>query len=273
MPIYKGSTEVTSGNLHKGSTEIQNGYKAADSFFVNETSLTITFTDNTPTGASMGTSSLVFNGTPGSSIAQQVRTVSRAANYIIGTPVVTKTGDSNNDLNVATSLTGSTGFQNGLLTITGVFPSTNTTINLAVTCSSTAKITRTGTLSATTGTANPTLVNWSNGKASWTGGGTSANVSASANSNGLGGYGFQLILNNQQAGSGSTTYQSNPPHTFVSGATVPSIGPYNNVNNSFSGGVNAGGVSGAITSGSVYIYLSVSENATHKSFSMSSLRY
>ena len=28
MPIYKGSNEVTSGNLYKGSTEIQDGYKS-----------------------------------------------------------------------------------------------------------------------------------------------------------------------------------------------------------------------------------------------------
>ena len=32
MPIYKGTVEVTSGNLHKGSTEIENGYKGADPF-------------------------------------------------------------------------------------------------------------------------------------------------------------------------------------------------------------------------------------------------
>ena len=143
MPIYKGSTEVTSGNFYKGSTNIENGYKAADSFYVNETSLTITFTDNTPTGASMSTSSIVLNGSPGVSITQQLRTVTRSANFTITTPTVTKTGDSNNDLSVATSLTGSTGFQNGLLTITGVFPSTSITINLAVTCSATAKTART----------------------------------------------------------------------------------------------------------------------------------
>ncbi len=40
MPIYKGSTEVTSGNLYKGSTKIENGYKATDSFYVNELAIT-----------------------------------------------------------------------------------------------------------------------------------------------------------------------------------------------------------------------------------------
>ena len=33
MPIYKGTNEVTNGNLYKGSTEIENGYKATDPFF------------------------------------------------------------------------------------------------------------------------------------------------------------------------------------------------------------------------------------------------
>ena len=55
MPIYKGSTEVTSGNLHKGSTEIQNGYKAADSFFVNEL-------DNSNIGSSGGNTNFVVTG-------------------------------------------------------------------------------------------------------------------------------------------------------------------------------------------------------------------
>tara|TARA_R110000765_G_scaffold344117_1_gene434398 strand:+ start:201 stop:1007 length:807 start_codon:yes stop_codon:yes gene_type:complete len=266
MPIYKGSTEVTSGNLHKGSTEIQNGYKAADSFFVNETSLTITFTDNTPTGASMGTSSLVFNGTPGSSITQQVRTVSRAANYIIGTPVVTKTGDSNNDLNVATSLTGSTGFKNGLLTITGVLPSTNTTINLAVTCSSTAKITRTGSFTritmvnqnSTIVTAQPVEITWSGGAPS------TASLSFGATSNGLGGYGFQagITVNNV-----NSTVVSSPPHTSVGiGAGGVTAGAQGGSGNG--GGVNSGS-GGAITR--VTLGFSVGESATHKSFGTSSV--
>ena len=267
MPVYKGSTEVTSGNLHKGSTEIQNGYKAADSFFVNETSLTITFTDNTPTGASMGTSSLVFNGTPGSSITQQVRTVSRAANYIIGTPVVTKTGDSNNDLNVATSLTGSTGFQNGLLTITGVLPSTNTTINLAVTCSSTAKITRTGSFTritminqnSTIVTAGPVEITWSGGAPS------TATLSISATSNGLGGGGFQagLTVNNS-----NTTFPSSPPHTYVSGSRGGVTAGAQGTQFGNGGGVNSG-PGGAITR--VTLGFSVGESATHKSFGTSSV--
>ena len=36
MPIYKGSTEVASGNLYKGSTEIQEGYKAQMLFMLTQ---------------------------------------------------------------------------------------------------------------------------------------------------------------------------------------------------------------------------------------------
>ncbi len=146
MPVYKGSTEITSGKLTKGSTEIQNGYKATDSFFVNEVELIITFTDSTPTGASMSTSTITLSGlTPGDAIPPQSRTVIRAANYILGTPSVTKTGGTPSNPNIATSLTGSTGFQNGLIEITGTVPNTTTTVNLDVTCSATLKTARTVT--------------------------------------------------------------------------------------------------------------------------------
>jgi len=60
MPIYKGSNEVTSGNLYKGSTEVQDGYKATDSFYVNEISISFL---NFP-----GTASYILTGAPGATI-------------------------------------------------------------------------------------------------------------------------------------------------------------------------------------------------------------
>ena len=45
MPIYKGTNEVTSGNLYKGSTKIENRYKQLDPFYVNTISITIIFVD------------------------------------------------------------------------------------------------------------------------------------------------------------------------------------------------------------------------------------
>jgi hypothetical protein len=40
MPIYKGSTEVSSGNLHKGSSNIEEGYKGTNQFYVNTLAVT-----------------------------------------------------------------------------------------------------------------------------------------------------------------------------------------------------------------------------------------
>ena len=63
MPIYKGSAEVTSGNLYKGSTEIQDGYKATDSFYVNQT--VISFSDYPGVTPNPKT----FSGVPGDSVS------------------------------------------------------------------------------------------------------------------------------------------------------------------------------------------------------------
>lgn len=60
MPIYKGTNEVTSGNLYKGSTEIENGYKATDPFYVNEISISFL---NFP-----GVADYVITGAPGDTI-------------------------------------------------------------------------------------------------------------------------------------------------------------------------------------------------------------
>lgn len=60
MPIYKGTNEVTSGNLYKGSTEIENGYKATDPFYVNEISISFL---NFP-----GVADYVIIGAPGDTI-------------------------------------------------------------------------------------------------------------------------------------------------------------------------------------------------------------
>jgi len=60
MPIYKGSTEVASGNLKKGSTNIENGYKGTNSFYVNQ--ITISFL-NFP-----GVSDYIITGSPGDNI-------------------------------------------------------------------------------------------------------------------------------------------------------------------------------------------------------------
>ena len=62
MPIYKGSTEVTSGNLYKGSTKIENGYKATDSFYVNELAITGLAFSSSSIGSSGGNTNFVVTG-------------------------------------------------------------------------------------------------------------------------------------------------------------------------------------------------------------------
>jgi len=62
MPIYKGSTEVTSGNLYKGSTKIENGYKGSDSFYVNELAITALSFSSGSIGSSGGNTNFVVTG-------------------------------------------------------------------------------------------------------------------------------------------------------------------------------------------------------------------
>jgi len=71
MPIYKGTNEVTSGNLYKGTTEIENGYKATSSFYVNE--LTWTFSIPSVMSSTSVTSNnlTTFTGAPGSAVTGQ----------------------------------------------------------------------------------------------------------------------------------------------------------------------------------------------------------
>jgi len=62
MPIYKGSIEVTSGNLYKGSAEVQDGYKASNSFYVNELNITALGFSSSNIGSSGGNTNFVVTG-------------------------------------------------------------------------------------------------------------------------------------------------------------------------------------------------------------------
>jgi len=174
MPIYKGSTEVTSGNLHKGSTEVQDGYKAADSFYVNETTLTIVFVDNTATGSSLNsTSSAVFTGVPGSAFSAFSRSVNRSSGaYAVTGASVSEAGDSGGNVN--TSVSGS-GNVSRNISISGTIPTTSTTITLTV--NSTVNVLLARNMSASGGTGSGSWGSWSNSTVSWSGGGTASAVS------------------------------------------------------------------------------------------------
>ena len=142
MPIYKGSTEVTSGNLYKGSTEIQDGYKANDSFYVNQTTLTIAFVDNTGSTANLNSSaSISLVGIPGTSFAQQQRFVTAASGYNLNSVGCAESGDTGN--NVTCSVSG------GTISINGTYPTTSVTVTLTITAATTALIVRPMTISRT----------------------------------------------------------------------------------------------------------------------------
>ena len=174
MPIYKGSTEVTSGNLHKGSTEVQDGYKAADSFYVNETTLTIFFIDNTATGSSLNsTSSAVFTGVPGSAFSAFSRSVNRSSGaYAVTGASVSEAGDSGG--NVSTSVSGS-GNVSRNISISGTIPTTSTTITLTVNSTVNALLSR-NLVFGSPNTGSPTAeYNWvSFNTLTWSGGGNAS---------------------------------------------------------------------------------------------------
>ena len=189
MPVYKGTTEITSGKLYKAAVNIENGYKGTNSFYVNETTLTITFTDSTPTGASLNsTSTITLTGTPGTNIPTQSRTINRATNYILSSPNVTKSGDTDSNLSINSSLTGSTGFENISISITGTYPTTNKTIAITANCTATEKQSRSLNLQDLTPVLGGGSVSSNGGTAgvrpTWVGGGT-ASYSAGFTTDGI----------------------------------------------------------------------------------------
>jgi len=143
MPIYKGSVEVTSGNLYKGSTEVQDGYKASDSFYINETTLTIAFVDNTGSTASLNNStSISLVGVPGASFTQQQRFVTAASGYNLNSVGCAESGDTGNNVTCSVS-------QPETININGTYPTTSVTVTLTITAATTALIVRPMTISRT----------------------------------------------------------------------------------------------------------------------------
>ena len=264
MPVYKGSTEVTSGNLHKGSTEIQNGYKAADSFYVNETTLTIIFVDNTATGSSLNsTSSAVFTGSPGSAFSTFSRSVNRTnGTYAVTGASVSEAGDSGN--NVSTSVSGS-GNVSRNISISGTIPITTRTITLTVNSTVNTLLARTATLTGAPlpSGGNTNGFNW-NGAVSWSGGAPStASLGVSSNYDGLGGFGSKCALATPN-GTVSTEFLSSAPnHTSASGSI--------SISNGATYGAGTTGGFGSVIQGTTYISLSVGESSTYQSFSVSKL--
>ena len=172
MPIYKGSTEVTSGNLHKGSTEVQDGYKAADSFYVNETTLTIVFIDNTATGAIFSGSTIIRTGVPGSSWnqagASRVDRTSTA--YRLSAISSSTANDSGNNVTITNS--GSTYFPAlGEFYLSGTIPTTSKTVTITINASTVALTARVVNFGGPSTPSPSTPASWVGFPGiSWTGG-------------------------------------------------------------------------------------------------------
>ena len=129
MPIYKGSTEVTSGNLRKGSTNIENGYKETSPFYTNTNGITINFIDAI-SGATMNTTQFSSVGVPGASFSSFSRTITVDSGRIFSTnPTVSESGDSGN--NVTTSISSQTS-TSAVLNVSGTYPTSGTTVTLTV---------------------------------------------------------------------------------------------------------------------------------------------
>ena len=125
MPIYKGSAEVTSGNLYKGSTEIQDGYKASDSFYVNQTTLTIQFVNSTGLSISSGQLVNTLTGIPGQAINNTPISFSASSSQKLNSLSFSESGDTGGNLN---GLTSGVNINGGTMTVSGTFPTTTTTV-------------------------------------------------------------------------------------------------------------------------------------------------
>jgi len=137
MPVYKGTNEVTSGNLYKGTTEIENGYKATSPFYINETTVSWA----TPTGQSWTytqPSPQSSSGSPGAAFPTTTFTITAGSTLqlsgtatIAGLPSGLSAAQSYNNTNPGNILT---------VTITGTFPVASS-LNTALTISGLTSVT------------------------------------------------------------------------------------------------------------------------------------
>jgi hypothetical protein len=132
MPIYKGTNEVASGNLYKGSTEIQNGYKATDSFYVNEVTLTLNYTISG--NATLQHSSRTITGAPGSSVSITNDFYPTSGYYLLSSSSCSDDGPT---LSCGViDIIGS----GKRTTVSGTMPSATTTVNVSVVAATNAYI-------------------------------------------------------------------------------------------------------------------------------------
>lgn len=212
MPIYKGTNEVTSGNLYKGSTEIENGYKASSSFYVNE----LTWTFSTPSvmsSTSVTSNNLTtFTGAPGSAVTGQNFKILCDSGYAFqGGAGGISIGGLPTGMTATVTSTGSAGpgTNEVLVTLGGVYPQTGQ--NIAITATG-------GTVTAYY-TVTINMPSWS-----WPIGSGTYNYS---NQNSVpGGFGSTLNTTNYNTPSGSTTSSVWSGSNSVSFSVESAFGAY-----------------------------------------------
>ena len=153
MPIYKGSTEVASGNLYKGSTEIQDGYKATDSFYVNEITVTLP-SSVTASGITWSVSTTSFTGAPGSTSSSFTLTASAGGslNRITGNASVSM--DISGVITQFSESTSNTGGLNNSSTITCTFTFPNNGGNATLSVTGMTNTTYLGSVNVTNNSSN-----------------------------------------------------------------------------------------------------------------------
>jgi len=119
MPLYKGTTEISSNKLYKASTNIENGYKGTSSFYINQ--VTIEFASITGLGLTY-TTPTSRTGNPGTSYTSTTFTISGTSGQRLTPSSFAMT---NLPSSLSASVTSGSGSQTLTVTISGNFPNSS----------------------------------------------------------------------------------------------------------------------------------------------------
>ena len=119
MPLYKGTTEISSNKLYKATTNIENGYKGTNSFYVNQ--VTIQFTSISGLGLTY-TTPAIRTGNPGDAYTSTTFTISGTSGQRLTPSSFAMT---NLPSSLSASVTSGSGSQTLTVTISGNFPTSS----------------------------------------------------------------------------------------------------------------------------------------------------
>lgn len=131
MAVDKGTSDLT--RFHKGDDQITRIHHGDNLLYINETTITIFFTDNTGSNATLNDgSSIVLTGTPGDSFPQQLRSVSAIGGRVLNSVTCSESGDGGNNVTCTTS--------GGTIIINGTFPSGSTSVTLSISATTSVQL-------------------------------------------------------------------------------------------------------------------------------------